>query len=200
MPAITKAGAVERLPIGTLPDAPALVERARLGEDWAREALYRQHVHRVTGVVARLLRHGPDVEDVVQDTFIDALQDLPQLRQPEQFGRWVVRIAVHKVHKRFRRRKLRRWVGLERPLEDEPLASQVHEEAPQHVRAELAAVDAALDRVRHGERVCWVLRHLEGYELTEVAELAGCSLATVKRRIARAQSVIDTHFSEARHG
>jgi RNA polymerase sigma-70 factor (ECF subfamily) len=195
-----KAATVEPLPAQELPDAPALVERARLGEDWAKEALYRQHVHRVTGVVARLLRHGPDVEDVVQDTFIEALQDLPKLREPEHFGRWIVRIAVHKVHKCFRRRKLRRWIGLDRSLDDEPLPSQVHDDAPQHVRAELAAVDGALDRLGETERVCWVLRHLEGYELTEVAELVDCSLATVKRRIARAQSVIETHFAEVRHG
>jgi RNA polymerase sigma-70 factor (ECF subfamily) len=45
----------------------------------------------------------------------------------------------------------------------------------------------ALDRLDAGSRVLFVLRHVEAFELTELARAEGCSLATVKRRLARAE-------------
>lgn len=178
------------------PGDAELVARALEGDRWAEEALYRRHVHRVTTLVARLLRHGPDVEDVVQDAFIEAYRDLAQLRDPARVGAWIARIAVHRCHKRFRRRKLRRLLGLERGAHDEPLALQARVDAGQDARAELALLDRALDALPVAERTCWVLRHLEGYRLAEVAELAGCSLATAKRRLRRAQDAVRAHFEE----
>lgn len=176
----------------------SLVERALAGEPWARAALYQRHVHRVTTVVARLLRNGPDVEDVVQDTFIQALGELDKLREPKKVESWLVGIAVHRVHRRFRRRALRRLLGLERTIEDERLESQARVEASQEARAELALLDLALDEVAPADRICWVLRHVEGYALAEVANLAGCSVATAKRRIARAVAIVDVHRGESR--
>ena len=183
----------------SLPPAPSdasLVERALGGDRWAEEALYRRHVHRVTTVVARLVRHGPDVEDIVQDTFVRAFQDLASLRDPDAVGRWLVASAVHRVHKLFRRRRLMRLLGLDRSPRDEPISTQPSTDASPEVRAELALLDRSLDRMRDEDRVCWVLRYLVGHRLDEVAELAECSLATVKRRIARAQSAVAVHFGE----
>ncbi len=192
MPVVSAA--VSPLLRGDAPPDEELVRRALEGDRWAEEALYRRHVQKVTAVTARLLRHGADIEDVVQDTFIDALRDLPTLREPAYVGRWLVRIAVHKVQKRFRRRKLRRLLGLERDDHDEPLARQAGPSVNAETRAELALLDRVLDRMSGDDKSAWVLRHLEGYALEEVAELCNCSLATIKRRIARADAMLAEHF------
>lgn len=63
-------------------------------------------------------------------------------------------------------------------------------EASPEERLLLARVYAALDRISVDERLAWSLRHLEGERLDEVAALCGCSLATVKRRIASAQQTL----------
>ena len=178
------------------PDDAQLVAAVLDGDRWAEEALYRRHVHRVTGMVARLLRHGPDVEDVVQDTFVAALDRLHTLREPHKLGGWLVTLAMNRVRKRFRRQRLRRLLGLERSLADEALAAQARSDASQEARAELALLDAALDAIPTAERICWVLRHVEGYALDEVASLAGCSLATAKRRIKRADEAVAHHREE----
>ena len=178
------------------PSDRELVERIGSGDRWAQEALYRRYVHRVTIVVSRLLRNGPDVEDVVQDTFLNGFRDLPTLQDPERVGGWLVRIAIHLVHKRFRRRRLRRFLGLESGHYDESLATQARVEASQEARAELSLLDRALDSLPTVLRICWVLRHLQEYRLHEVATLTGASLATVKRRLARAQTRLDRHFAE----
>lgn len=177
-------------------DDKTIVERALEGNALAREALYLRHVHRITGVVAKLLRHRGDVEDVVQDTFVQGFRDLHQLREPEFVGRWLTQIAVHRVHRRFRRRRIARLLGLDRSLDDERLQCQARQEASQEARAELALLDAAFDEMTIAERTCWTLRHLEQNQLRDVALIAGCSLATAKRRIASAQAIIEQHFEE----
>lgn len=187
---LVAARALAAVPLAVGPTDEELVARARQKDSWALEALYRRHVHRVTGVVAKLLRHGADIEDVVQDTFVDAFEELAALRAPEHVGRWIVGIAVHKAHRRFRKRKLLRTLGLDRSIDDERLVNQLARDAGQDVRVEVAAIDAALDTMAADERLCFVLRHLEGYSLEEAATLAGVSLATVKRKLAKAESAV----------
>lgn len=188
----THAARVAALP--TAASDAELVARALGGDRWAEEAIYRRHVHKVTTVAARLLRHGPDIEDAVQDAFIEALRDLTKLREPERLGGWLVQIVVHRVHKTFRRRKLLRLIGLERGRDDEPLALQARVDAGQEARVELALLDEALDALSFEERAAWVLVVLEGHSLVEATGLLGCSLATVKRRIARAEHVVRAHL------
>jgi RNA polymerase sigma-70 factor (ECF subfamily) len=195
VPAPDDVASVRPLPVA--PSDRELVERCLGGDRWAEEALYRKHVHRVSAVVARMLRHGPDVEDVVQDTFVQALGRLASLRDPAKLERWLITLAVNRVKKRFRRRKLRRLLGLERSFDDEGLALQAKATCSQEARAELMLLDRALDRLPSAERICWVLRRVEDYPMAEVVALAGCSLATAKRRIARADETIARLRSEA---
>lgn len=179
------------------PDDATLVARARGGDRWAEEALYRRHVHRVGRLVARLVHRPADVDDILQDTFIEAYRDLDRLRDGARFGAWVARIAVHRCHKVFRRRKLRRVLGLERGEPGaETLAEQARVGASQAARAELALLGRALDALGDAERTAWVLRHLEEFSLEECAEIAGCSLATLKRRLRRAQDAVRAHFDD----
>ena len=190
------AASLRRLAPAAPPDDAELVHRARAGDRWAEEMIYRRHVGRLTRIAARLLRHGADVEDVVQETFLAAYADLGALREPSRLGPWLARSMVHRCHKRFRRRKVRRLLGLETGR-DEPLEAQAKAGTSPELRAELALLDRALERLGDAERICWVLRVLEGHALADVAAVAGCSLATAKRRVARAQAHLARHVDGA---
>ena len=178
-------------------DNEELVSRILDDDTWAVEVFYQRFVHKITGIVAKLLRCRADVEDAVQETFIQAFRDMNQLREPKHVERWLVRIAVHRAHHRFRRRALKRRLGLDRSLDDESLTVQATDTTPPDVRAELALLDRAFDNMKMVERSTFVLRYFEGYRLEEVADATGASLATVKRRITRAKEVIDRHTKEA---
>lgn len=172
-----------------------LVQRARRGDRWAEEALYHRHVRGVARVVSRLLARSVEAEDVVQDTFIEAFRDLDRLQDPSAFGRWLQRVAVHQVHRRFRRRRLLRALGLDRGEDDLSLVEQADPGAGPDVLAELRELDRVLDRLSPERRVAWVLRYVEGQTLDEVAEICGRSLATIKRQIAAAQREIAAHVA-----
>lgn len=184
---------VEQISVPDVPDA-ALVERALAGDRWAQEAIYRRHVPAVHATVVRLMRSREGVEDIVQDAFADALAELPRLRNPAALRPWLLSIAVHRLHAFFRRRALLRVLGLAGAVEPVSLEGLASSAASPEVRAELALVDRGLSRMPQRERTAWMLRHVEGEELADVAQILGCSLATVKRRIAAAELLMERHL------
>jgi RNA polymerase sigma-70 factor (ECF subfamily) len=176
------------------PSDRELVMAVRAGQRSAEERLYRRHVRAVAAIAVRLLGPGADADDVVQDSFVTALERLRQLREPELFRPWLLRIAVSHVHRRFRRRRLLRWLGLDRSVEDTRLAQQAAPGLHAEARAELQRLDTALHRLPPDVRIAWILRHVEGYELTDVACACGVSLATIKRRLHTAEAFVRSHL------
>lgn len=172
------------------PSDAVLVGRALDGDGFARELLFRSHAHEVTRVVMRLLGDRHEAEDVVQDTFVAAFAELDRLREAAAFRSWLVRMAVHQVHRRFRRRRLRRALGLEGPNPELALQNLVSDDASPELRAELAGLWAALERLPARRRTAWFLRNVEGYSLEETASACDCSLATAKRYIQSAEERI----------
>jgi RNA polymerase sigma-70 factor, ECF subfamily len=185
------------VPVGTLGDAD-LVASALAGQRAAEERLYRRHAESVAAVAVRLLGRGAEAEDLVQDSFVTAFERLAQLRDPASFRAWVVRIAVRHAHRHFRRQKLLRLLGLERGDGDAVLSAQAALALDGEGRAELERLDRALHALPPSERIVWVLRHVEGYELTELAAACGVSLATVKRRLQRAEARVRDHVGGGR--
>ncbi|MGE0786939.1 MAG: RNA polymerase sigma factor [Sandaracinaceae bacterium] len=177
----------------TAPAVPnaELVRRAREGERWAEEALYRRHVRRVSDATCRVLGRSAEAEDVVQETFLKCFDKLGTLRRPELFDRWLMRIAMNKVRSRLRRRKVLRRLGLDRGAEDATLEQLATPDAPSDVRAQLAELDGALSSLAANHRMAWMLHVVEGLSLPETADACGCSLATCKRWIRAAREQLD---------
>lgn len=185
-------------PLAPTPEPPDadLVGRARGGDRWATEAIFRRHVEAVLGVATRLLGRTGEADDVVQDTFAAAFLRLDRLDDPSHLRRWLLGIAVHRAQRRLRSRRFLAYFGL---ADDVPgLTALASSEASPEVRAELARVDGALARVTVAERVAWQLRRVEGHKLEEIAVLTEASLATVKRRIDAADRMLATLTEETR--
>lgn len=176
------------------PDDAQLAERLVSGEVWAREVLYRKYVEVVWGLALRLMGNRSDAEDIVQDAFMEAFRDVGQLRDRTAIRAWLLRVTVHQVHRRFRRRRLLRALGLDRGAEVEQLEKVVAASVPPDVVIELGLLNRVLGELPANQRVAWSLRTIEGYALEEVAVLCDCSLATAKRRIAAAQLRIGQHL------
>ncbi len=170
-----------------------LVSRARNGERWGREMLYRRHAGRLLGLATRLLANRGDAEEVVQDTFITAFAQLAALREPAAVGAWLAQIAVSLVRRRIRRARLLRRLGLDRGADDATLEALADPALTPEERTDLALVDRALDGTSAACRIAWMLRRVEGLPLAEVAALCDCSLATAKRRITEADRRVAEH-------
>jgi RNA polymerase sigma-70 factor, ECF subfamily len=181
------------VPVVATPGDEELVRRFAAGDAWAREALYRKHFGPVWNTALRLLANRADAEDVVQDTFITAFDDMHALRDANALGAWLLRITVHQAHRRFRHRRMLRLLGLNRSCDDATLERLAHEGADPETCAELARVDCMLRDLPARQRVAWLLRRVEGHSLEETAAACECSLATAKRRIRAADERIRKH-------
>jgi RNA polymerase sigma-70 factor (ECF subfamily) len=186
---------------GSGPSDAQLVEAARGGQRWATEALFRRHVRFVNGLAFRLLPRDAELDDLVQDSFIEAFSGLARLADPGAFKGWLGAIVVRTAHKRIRRRRLLERLGLRRrePIDLEAVVGS--SSSAEHALA-LRRVYAVLESMDPEERIALVLRRVEGLELTEVADRMGLSLATVKRRLTKAEAVLATaqRLDEREHG
>jgi RNA polymerase sigma-70 factor (ECF subfamily) len=167
-----------------------LVGRLVEGDRWAKEALYRRYVRMVWSTALRLSGSRAEADDIVQDTFVEALRDVSALRSVEALRPWLLRITVHQAQRRFRRRSLLRRLGFGSGDDEASLAALVDPKASAELRAELSRVDRALASVSVAERFTWILRHVEGHTLEEAAALSDCSLATAKRRLQRVNGAV----------
>jgi RNA polymerase sigma-70 factor (ECF subfamily) len=174
-----------------------LVRRALTGDRWGREMLYRRHAGSLLAMTVRLLANRSEAEEIVQDTFVTAFEQLGTLRELGAVRAWLGQIAVNLVRRRFRRARLARFLGLDRGADDATLEALADPGVSSDQRAELALVDRLLRGMKPALRLAWMLRRVEGLELGEVALLCGCSLATAKRRIAEAEAIVDRHVAES---
>jgi len=179
--------------VGHLTDGQ-LVALAACDEMSAFEALYRSHAPFALNLAVRLQGNATDVEDIVHDAFIRAHSRLGDLRDPGAFRAWLGSIVVRLVRSRLRRRRLMRALGLVESGEPVDLDAIASPSAGPESRALLAQVYAVLRTMDSSDRIAWTLRYVERHRLETVAELTGCSLATAKRRIARAQAFLTEHF------
>jgi RNA polymerase sigma-70 factor (ECF subfamily) len=153
------------------------------------EQIYRRYSRYVAAVVLRLDPRVPDLDDIVQDVFLAAAAGLRRLRDPAATKGWLATVAVRLVRRRLRLRRMWRWLGLGKDAR--PLAALIDAGSNPLDRLLLGAVYQVLDALAVADRVAFVLHCIEGETLEEVARICRCSLATAKRRIARAQEAID---------
>jgi RNA polymerase sigma-70 factor (ECF subfamily) len=167
----------------------ALVESARAGEMWAKEALFRRHARMASGLAFRIMGRDADVDDLVQESFAQALASLDRLDEPQAFSSWLCAIVVRTAYKTLRRRRLLSRLGL-RNADVIDVDSLVSHEAPADVVCELRQIYGAIGDLPPKLRVPFLLRRVEGMPLEDVAKLMGISRATAKRRIAEAAQLL----------
>jgi len=173
-----------------------LVARA-LRNDWlAFELLYRRHAGFALNLTVRIQGSSLDAEDIVHDAFLKASERLSELRDATAFRAWLGSIVVRLVRTRLRRKRLLRSLGLAsaEPIELDAIASPA---ADPESRVLLAQVYSLLQTLPADDRIAWTLRYVDHHQLEVVAKLVDCSLATVKRRILRAQRFLSEHFVPA---
>ncbi len=161
-----------------------------------REARFRAFVesHRARAVsLAWRLLGGDDAaaEDVAQQAFLRAWRALPRFREDAALSTWFFRILVRQAaaHRRWRFGFWRKRDALGREPRAE--ASDVH--ADEGLRRRIAA---ALETLSRGQREVFVLVHLEGFTVTEAAEVLELAPGTVKSHLHRALAALRAELSD----
>jgi RNA polymerase sigma-70 factor, ECF subfamily len=159
------------------------------------EDVFRRYAPYVGALALRLIGRPGDVDDVVQDVFIQAHRQLSHLRDPAAVRPWLRRIVVRRARRWLRKRWVRRRL---RELDVSAQTDLIDGAASPEERAEIARVYRTLDRLPRDERLAWVLRFVEGETLESTADLLGCSVSTAQRRLRSAESKMDVKTGEVR--
>jgi len=175
-----------------------LVRRAQAGELDAFEALATRYEQRIFSLARRILRQEQDAEDVTQQTFLSALENLKGFRGEASFVTWLFRIATHAALKVIRKRKGLETVSLEAATEGADDTDAVpHPEyiadwrqSPEQLveKNEIRRLlDEALAQLDEKHRLVFLLRDVEGLSIKETADALGLSEANTKVRLLRAR-------------
>jgi RNA polymerase sigma factor (sigma-70 family) len=163
-----------------------LIERAKLGNASAYEALVRAHQGIAFRTAFLIARDPSDAEEAAQDGFVKAYRALGRFRRGAPFRPWLLQIVANEA--RNRRRSAGRRANLALRLADEARPG----DAVPSPEAELLAADrraellAAIEGLREEERLVVSCRFFLGLSEDETAQTLGLKLGTVKSRTARA--------------
>ncbi len=177
-------GEVRSLP--AVRDNTALVEGLRAGEPWAKAALFERYGPQVQRTLRKILGPQPSLElpDLIHDVFVRALSSVDQLREPGAMPAWMMAITTRLAYRALSAQRARRWLCFWEPVERVDLcAPEVSDEVLEAYRRTYAV----LDGMPAHERIVFALRYIDGMELSPIAVACEVSLATVKRRLGRAE-------------
>ncbi len=164
-------------------DLSPLVARAQDGDEGAFALLYRHTHKRVYASCVRLLGDRQLAEELTQDTFIKAWQQLKTYRAEAQFTTWLTRVAINCVISY--QRKHGPWLKWLRSGDDD--IPEVSEHEQHGLRRDL---DAAIAKLPMRARQVFVLVDVEGYTHEEAAELLHIASGTSKAQLFRARDLL----------
>jgi len=165
-------------------DDTALIHGLRAGNPSAIASLCDRYGGHALRVLARILGDDSELEDLHHDVLLRAIRSAGSVEQASSLKGWISIIAVNVARTTLKRRALRRWLTF-RPWNELPdvVAPGVEEDV-----LALRRTYAVLGRMSASDRIVFTLRIIEGMELDELAGACRVSLATVKRRFARAEA------------
>lgn len=175
-----------RFPAERLGDAE-LVRAAAQGDPDAVAVIWQRYASLVRGVLRGAI--GPDhaIEDLVQEVFVGFLRGAKNIHEGAALRGYLIGVAVRLAALELRRRKVRRWVTLT-PTGVLPERSEGPTDS--EGREALKALYRVLDGVSQRRRLAFVLRHVQGLEILDVAASLGISESTARRELERARNYV----------
>ena len=151
------------------------------------EEAFKQYAPHVAAIGFRILGSRDQMQDLVQDVFLKAHDWIARIDDPRALKSWLTTVTVREARLRLRLRRMRAFLHLS---DNHNYASVASPTASPAERALATEIYRILDGVPVSARVAWTLRYVEGLTLPEIAQHCGCSLATVKRRVAEVHRTV----------
>jgi RNA polymerase sigma-70 factor (ECF subfamily) len=164
-------------------DDATVVARCLRGERAAERELFRRERGRVHATLYRVLGSNRELDDLIQETFLEVFRSLRGWRGEAKLSTWIDRIAVRVAY---------RWIAAKKkPLATAVALEEVAEDADLDRRAAaregVRRLYAALAELSPKARVAFALHAIDGRPLAEVAKLCGAAVVTTKLRVWRAR-------------
>jgi len=168
------------------PTEDELVERARRGDGAAFGTLVRDHQELAFRTAYLITRNTADAEDAAQTALVKAYSALPRFRRGAPLLPWLLAIVANEARNRLRSAARRDALALRAAHEAPSGDAAPSPEGALLAAEERAALLAALDALREGDRIVLSCRYLLGLGEEETAQVLSVRRGTVKSRTSRA--------------
>jgi RNA polymerase sigma-70 factor, ECF subfamily len=163
-------------------DLTELIERCKAGDGLAFREVFRNHRAEVARLVLRMTGRPGDLEDLVQEVFLQVYRSIKDFRAQARFSTWLYRLTVNVV---LMQRRAARSRPVLQPASDDSFGADARGlPDDQLARARrVAAFYRLLDRMSDKKRAVFVLHELEGLSPGDVAKVVGAPVLTVRTRL-----------------
>lgn len=169
------------------------MERAKAGDPAAFEELFRRHRDEVARLAFRLLPSAHELDDLVQEVFLQVHRSLHRFQGKARLSTWLYRVTVNVVL--MHRRSARSRPILVEAL-GEPMAEQELPDATVERRRCVSAFYELLERLSEKKRTVFILHELEGLSPAEIADIVGAPVLTVRTRLFYARRELEARMRE----
>lgn len=177
-----------------------LVDRCLTGEPAATRELFRRHRARVHACLYRVLGTNRDMDDLLQEAFIQVFQSLRGWRAEASLSTWIDRVSVRVAYRYLSQRGRRIQTDVLDGDEGGATIDGAVVEGPgarrQLARDGVKRLYAVLDELGAASRLAFTLHEIDGRPLSEVAALVGSTVTATKLRVWRARKKIEQAASE----
>ncbi len=180
---------------------PISLEALKAGDKAEFARFVQTHSPAIYRLALRMLNNPQDAEDILQETFIKAYQNLPRFDGRSKLSTWLYRIATNEALMLIRRRKPEA-LSVEAPEGNSEMQETLEIVDWSHMPEEALLSDEvrqylrqAIDALPHTLKTVFLLREIEGLSTRETAEVLGLSEAAVKTRLSRARLALRERLS-----
>lgn len=171
----------------------ALVKRAREGDFTAFERLFERHRQLVYRFAYQMTPRRDDAEDIVQEAFVRAYQNLNKYRDEAKFTTWLLRIVTNLCTDMARMSSRRQALEQQEATGSLLWMTQGETEDPVdnlNQESRSIALRKALQALPEHHRTVIILRDLEEREYSDIAQILGCTMGGAKLRVLRARRAL----------
>ena len=170
-----------------------LILESQRGDQSAMSSLYGLYAAAMYNICRRMMGDEEEAKDLLQDSFVDAFQKLPTLREVNTFSSWIKRIVVNNCINALRKKKLD-TAQLEEGqdfLEDE-------EDDYEYAQFQASQIMGAIDHLPDGCKTVLNLYLFEGYDHKEIGDILEITESASKAQYCKAKARIRKILEEER--
>jgi RNA polymerase sigma-70 factor (ECF subfamily) len=173
-----------------------LLQRAGAGDSAAFKELFVRHRSDVARLVYRMLGVPADLEDVVQEVFVQVFRSLKDFRGQSKFSTWLHRVTVNVVLMHRRSARSRPVLTDEIPGDVVADDRQVQPDEDLERLERMRAFQRLLARLADKKRIVFVLHEIEGLPPSEIADIVGAPVLTVRTRLFYARRELEQMLAD----
>ncbi|MFO0639589.1 MAG: RNA polymerase sigma factor [Polyangiaceae bacterium] len=177
-------------------DEAKILQDAASGNAEAFRKIFAKHRSDVQRLVFRMMGARSDLDDVVQEVFIQVFRSLRDFRGQAKFSTWLHRVTVNVVLMQRRAAKSRPTYAEEAPADVVADEGQVLPDEDAARRERMRAFGRLLDRLAEKKRDVFVLHELEGMSPAEISEIVGAPVLTVRTRLFYARRELEQMWKD----